>query len=939
MNKCTEVMEHIIDYDADIVFLSETWMPSDNNDITAEIKSYGYKLLHNRRKDRDKIAGGGVGVMLKDTIVCKQISNKQFSSFEHTIVKVKMNSNSNITLITIYRLLYVPTKVFLEELTQLLEIFTANSEVFVLSGDVNIHLDASDTYSKQLNDIFLMFNLKQHVDFPTHKHGHTIDVVVTHADSPVIEDIMPNNVNLSDHFVIQFKALGVMTDKKEYKSINYRDVKSVNNDKFCQDIEQSYNKIESDNFQEKVTAFNTIASEIVDSHAPLKSKQLKIVPEAPWFDQEYKLLRQRRRKAEKKYKRTGLDAHREEFVSLRNQTTTLAFNKKRTYFKTKIDECNGNSKSLFTCLNKLTDNKQETVLPRHESSTELAEGFRAYFKEKINNIREAFPASEATPSNSSSFPLEKTILQTFELTTEDELKSIILTYGINCSPDDPVPVSLLKSNLDLFIPIWKDIVNLSLSQGSMDCLKSAILNPLIKDLDSLIDTDILKNYRPVSNLVFLSKLVERVVAIRLNNHMTTNNLHSTKQYGYKKGHSTEMLLVKVVNDLFIACDNKIPTLLILLDLSAAFDTVDQRKLLEILHNDIGIHGTAYAWFESFLRKRTQRVKIGDSYSNEDELLYGVPQGSVLGPVLFNIYTRSFYEHIQSIGFDVVGFADDHQLLRPFNILFQVKSLGDKVQKCFHIIGEWMNNYFLRLNAEKTKMLVICPPSLKEKIVINGTFINGKCIRFVADAKNLGVIIDNELSFNAHINKLTSTCFNIIRKISRIKGFLQVNQLKILVSALVFSKLDYCNALYLGLHSNLLMKLQSVQNSAVRLIHKFNRYERISITVLLGDLHWLRLKYRITFKVLLIVHKAFIGVAPPDIESMIQRSKSNRTKKLETFQCNGKYGDKSFSIAAPKLWNALPMDIRNEEDTNAFKKRLKTFLFENSNTFYSRVDIK
>ena len=149
--------------------------------------------------------------------------------------------------------------------------------------------------------------------------------------------------------------------------------------------------------------------------------------------------------------------------------------------------------------------------------------------------------------------------------------------------------------------------------------------------------------------MFLSKLIERVVAIRLNNHMTVNNLHSTKQYGYKKDHSTEMLLVKIVNDLFIACDKKIPTLVLLLDLSAAFDTVDQKKLLDILWNDIGIHGTAYSWFKSYLLKRTQRVKIGDSYSEEDELLYGVPQGSVLGPVLFNIYTRSFCQHIQSIG--------------------------------------------------------------------------------------------------------------------------------------------------------------------------------------------------------------------------------------------------------------------------------------------------
>ena len=154
---------------------------------------------------------------------------------------------------------------------------------------------------------------------------------------------------------------------------------------------------------------------------------------------------------------------------------------------------------------------------------------------------------------------------------------------MNCSPEDPIPILLVKNNLDLLIPIWTDIVNLSLSQGSMECLKSAILNPLIKELDQLIDKDILKNFRPVSNLVFVSKLIEKVVAIRLDKHMTTNKLHSNKQYGYKKGHSTEMLLVKIFNELLVECDKKTPTILMLLDLSAAFDTADQSKLLDTPH--------------------------------------------------------------------------------------------------------------------------------------------------------------------------------------------------------------------------------------------------------------------------------------------------------------------------------------------------------------------
>ena len=123
--------------------------------------------------------------------------------------------------------------------------------------------------------------------------------------------------------------------------------------------------------------------------------------------------------------------------------------------------------------------------------------------------------------------------------------------------------------------------------------------------------------------------------------MTDNNLHSDSQYGYRKGHSTETLLLKVVNDLLLSCDNNIPSIVLLLDLSAAFDTVDQSKLLHILQHEIGVEGLALQWFTSFLCNRTQKVKIGDDYSEEGLLDYGVAQGSVLGPDLFKIYIRLF----------------------------------------------------------------------------------------------------------------------------------------------------------------------------------------------------------------------------------------------------------------------------------------------------------
>ena len=153
---------------------------------------------------------------------------------------------------------------------------------------------------------------------------------------------------------------------------------------------------------------------------------------------------------------------------------------------------------------------------------------------------------------------------------------------MSCSPEDPIGSFLLAENIDVFVPFWVEIVNLSQTTSRMDCLKSAVLIPRLKDLNSVVDIEHYKNFQPVSNLMFVSKLIERCVAIRLEKHMHENNLHSPNQFGYKKGHSTEMLLLHL-NDTFLsAFDNKCATVLLLLDLSAAFDTVDQNKLLCML---------------------------------------------------------------------------------------------------------------------------------------------------------------------------------------------------------------------------------------------------------------------------------------------------------------------------------------------------------------------
>ena len=349
-------------------------------------------------------------------------------------------------------------------------------------------------------------------------------------------------------------------------------------------------------------------------------------------------------------------------IALRKRTTEIAKEKKLSYVATKVEQ--GSIKTLYSIVNELTDKTKERVLPTAVNNKKLADDFLQYFKQKIETIREKLSSHYCNTFNVSPNPNVEQ-LSSFTPTTVEEINEIIANFGIKLSPEDPLPVSVLSSYLDVLVPVWVNIVNLSLKAGSMDLLKSAVILPLIKELNSSTNTDDFKNYRPISNLVFISKLIECVVDIRLQQHLVRNNLQMDQQYGYKKSHSTEMLLLKVVNNLLQSCDKNIPSVVLLLDLSAAFDTVDHSKLLDILCKDIGITSIALEWFRSFLTNRTQKVKIDEAFSEIAELLFGVAQGSILGPRLFNIYIRSVYSRMVYTKIEVEGFAADLQLVRQY----------------------------------------------------------------------------------------------------------------------------------------------------------------------------------------------------------------------------------------------------------------------------------
>ena len=423
---------------------------------------------------------------------------------------------------------------------------------------------------------------------------------------------------------------------------------------------------------------------------------------------------------------------------------------------------------------------------------------------------------------------------------------------------------------------------------------------------------------------FIGKLIERVVLNRLNTHMSSNNLHSDYQHGYKKNHGTETLLLKFIDEILVAIDKKLGVVVLIVDLSAAFDTVSHHVLLNILSTELGISGVALKWFKSFLIGRSQQVHINGETSEPIILTCGVPQGSVLGPALFNIYCRSMYKVFKDCDFKPLSYADDNSGMVSFSSTFQYHTLVNKIPQCLEHIQTWTTNHLLKLNATKTEIIVFADSKFLSKLKIHGIFsLAGECIRFLSSVKYLGVTLDSLLTFNEHINSVTSSCYLYIRKIKSIRHLLSKDETQTLVHAFISSRLDCNNSLYVGLTKANLKKLQKVQNTAIRLICKKRTSDHINDCF--KQLHWLNIEQRIKFKVLLITFKCIDGSAPTLLRnSIIERNSNLMTLKINQFS-SSKTGDRAFSYYAPRYWNELPKYIRTIKNIDNFKSSLKSYL--------------
>ena len=408
------------------------------------------------------------------------------------------------------------------------------------------------------------------------------------------------------------------------------------------------------------------------------------------------------------------------------------------------------------------------------------------------------------------------------------------------------------------------------------------------------------------------------------------------QSAYRPRHSTETALLKMVDDILAALDNGNISTLVMLDLSCAFDTIDHQILFHRLHTVFGLNDIVLSWVQSYLTSRTQTVVISDFHSESLPLNFGVPQGSVLGPVFFIMYTQPLSNVISKSGVSHVSYADDTQIYDNSTVS-DTDVMLSKIQNCIFDVNSWMESNKLSLNASKTEAMLITSPfySLPDSLPTS-IIVNNSNIKFSESLSSLGLTIDSHLSMQTYVLNVCRLAYYELRRISSIRHFLSTSATKALVCSFELSRLDYCNSLLAGCPQYLIDKLQRVQNNAARLVLRARR--RDHATPLLSSLHWLPINSRIQYKICSLTYTSLFDSGPIYLSDLLQLYHPSRplrsSSDIRTLSKPPPYSTKTFGLRrfahqSPLSWNSLPNKIRHSQSPLSFRSSLKTHLFKSS----------
>ena len=680
-----------------------------------------------------------------------------------------------------------------------------------------------------------------------------------------------------------------------------------------------------DDTDDKLDIFNSLFHQILDQHAPVKTVKLRARPN-PFIDDNIRSLMRSRDHWQRLARQTNDPAMWSGYRNFRREVKREIRIAQREFVEQQIRQNPNNTRSIWKTIRSCIPKQPVNVKSFTKDDQTVANEFNKFFSsvgksttEKIQLLASKF---NYTPALDIFIPRNYPASDQFFFTKVEcsQVKDIVNSIPNNKAPGiDKVPPRVIKESSPAIVPCITSIINASFESGVFPASwKIAEVFPILKNGDH----EEPNNYRPISLLPILSKICERVALNQLTSYLTSNQRISAKQSGNKRWHSTETALISSTDFVLRAIDQKKITAVVYLDMSKAFDTINHAILLKKLKN-IGLSSSALQWFESYLSQRNQAVRINSVLSDRLPVVSGVPQGSVLGALLFSIYVNDLPNICQDCSTEC--YVDDTKLLLSFNANDPTQAI-EKLNSDLQRIRNWCFDNCLMLNPEKTKLMVFGSRRMALKVPDFKLSLLGKEIIPVQTVKDLGVIFDPTLSFDNHISATVSSCMSKLSQLSRIRFVFNKELLENIINALVFSKLYYCSSVWSSTSACNVHKLQYVQNFAARIIHNVRKYDHISST--LRNLRWLPVKTILYYRDAILTFKCMAGRAPEYLTSEFVTRGSASRRLTRNFQQRNiplfktTTGQRTFYYRSVSIWNKLDSRLKQCEKPASFKRALK-----------------
>ena len=896
----------------------------------------GYCSLYRR----DRLGGrraGGVGLYVSSDFAPKRRRDLETTDFELLWVEIKINS-INMLCGVCYRPPGLSTDMnvaFLDNLQMCFDkVLSKLDTLVVLLGDFNGHYDpatpsACSDFGCSLYRWMECNNLFQVISEPTRitPTGATLlDLVITNYPGFFVNSGTLSPPSNCDHSIV-FANLSVSILKHKCYTRIVWDYKNVNTDLLNAALSNyDWDGCINDCHDVNIAYKNWFSSflRIVKEHIPCKTVVIR-PKDKPWMNSGVRKAIRKRNRLLKIHTIRNSSSSWEKYRSQRNFTTALIRSSKRQYYanlNNKLQDPDTSSKQWWGIVKSLYGQKMHTTVPT------LVEGPLMIHdaKDKAELLNEFFCSQSRLDESSSFVPAVPDCIPTSRIlsnvvTSEWEINALLGSVNINkaCGPDG-ISNKLIKICADGITKVFTDFVNLSLRSGVFpDDWKQANVTPIFKKDDRQLKS----NYRPVSLLNAFSKIIEKVVFTRVYNFLLDINFLNPLQSGFRPGDSTVNQLVYMVHKINDAFERGKEVRMVYLDISKAFDRVWHKGLLLKLKS-IGIRDPLLGWLTSYLSHRKQRVVIDGQSSNWSTISAGVPQGSVLGPLLFLIYINDVTDVTENLKSDCLLYADDTSL---FDIVDDPVTSSQKLNNDLSEIKDWARKWLVTINPSKTECMTFSAKRIKPPHP--DLFYGDNKIIEVAQHTHLGVVLCNNLSWRAHIFKIYEKASKRLNILKGIRYKVDRTTLRKLYKSLVRPLMEYADVLWDGCTDSESDLLEHVQYEAAKIVT--GAMKGTSKHRLMQEIGWEDLKTRRAIHKLLLYFKIVNNLCPSYLVDLLPLLVSERTNySLRTasnysiFASRTDRFKRSFFPSTTSLWNDIGYDIRCLDSIGSFKKALFSF---------------